>query len=121
FDTCSFYAPPGVLELGPDQDTISAVLCDTMPISRSLHIDADLGAVYDLTAIVTLPSGLTYLPGSATVIYAAGSGTEYPIEDPEILTDGRLRWVLDTLVPGLGGGLPGVNSTPLNSLDLHFQ
>ncbi len=121
YDTCSFFAPPGVLELMPNEDTIRAALCDTMPISRSLHLDSELGAVYDLTTIVTLPFGLIYLPGSATVTYEAGSGSVYPIDDPEILSDGRLQWVLDSLVPGLDQGLPGVNSSPLNSLDLHFQ
>ncbi len=120
-DTCSFFSPPGALEMIPNPDSISAVLCDTMPVSQSLHVNADLGAIYDLSVFVTLPQGLSYVPGSAVVVWEAGTGTAYPVSDPVVLPDGRLFWLLDSLVTGLLDGLPGSLSSPLNGLDLQFQ
>lgn len=121
YDTLSVIAAPGFLELQPDPDTLSGPLCAPMPETGILFINADQGAVYDLNATVTLPKGLSYVTGSASIVWPAGSGNAQPVIDPQILVDGRLQWTLTDLLPELAEGLPGVNSAPDNSLELHFQ
>ncbi len=120
-DTLSVISAPGLLELQPDPDTISGPLCAPMPETKILFINADLGAVYALTATVDLPPGLHYVSGSATIIWPAGSGNSQAVTDPQVLVDGRLVWTLTDLIPGLADGLPGVNSTPDNGLELRFD
>ncbi|MBK7344150.1 MAG: hypothetical protein IPJ06_14310 [Saprospiraceae bacterium] len=105
----------------PDTVNITADLCTPMPISHSLHTDAELGAVYLLTITAVLPKGLNYIPGTSAVRWPAGTGSLIPIDDPDILPDGRLEWIIDSLVAQLAGGLPGELSTPDNTFDLEFQ
>lgn len=121
WDSCGFYSPPGQLEMMPDTVNITADLCTPMPISHSLHTDADLGAVYLLTITAVLPKGLNYIPGTSAVRWPAGTGSLIPIDDPDILPDGRLEWIIDSLLAQLAGGLPGELSTPDNTFDLEFQ
>ncbi len=121
YDTLSVISAPGLLELQPDPDTISGPLCAPMPETNILFINADQGAVYDLNATITLPKGLSYTIGSATLVWPAGSGNPQPVTDPQILVDGRFQWTLTNLLPELAEGLPGVNSSPDNGLELHFQ
>lgn len=120
-DTCTFSSPPGVLGMQPSQDTLSAPLCTPMPLSHSIHFNAENGKAYDLQVIVTLPQGLSYIPGTAQIEWPENSGQFWTAVDPDMLPDGRLVWALDSLVSGLANGLPGQQNLPYHSLVLTFQ
>jgi hypothetical protein len=118
---CSFIAAPGLLELAVDEQPITAELCDTMPHTRILYLNADLGAAYQIASVVQLPTGLRFVPGSASVRWPQQSGPSIPLPDPVFLPDNRLVWELYQYLPTFDSGLPGVLSDPENGLELSFQ
>lgn len=118
---CSFFTPPGLLELAVDTVAQSGVLCDSMPQTRVLYLNADLGAAYRTRTEIQLPSGLHYVPGSALIRWPQQSGPFTAIPDPVMLPGNRLVWELYDLLPTSDSGLPGVLSDPENGLELIFQ
>jgi gliding motility-associated-like protein len=118
---CSFISAPGLLELAVDEQPISAALCDTMPHTRILYLNADLGAAYQIKSVVQLPAGLQYVPGSALIRWPQQSGPAITLPDPVFLPDNHLAWELHQYLPTSDFVLPGVLSDPENGLELFFQ
>lgn len=119
--TCAFAAASGLLELATDEKPVHGALCDTMPQTRILYLNADLGAAYQMRSIVHLPDGLEFVPGSASMRWPQETGPFVPLPDPIFLSDNRLAWELYTFLPTVDSGLPGVLSDPENGLELQFQ
>lgn len=115
---CNFRTMPGILDMMPNQDTIRALLCDTMPYIHAIYMDADIGALYALKSEIKLPQGLQYLPGSSQISWP--DGTPYMlIPDPQFLPNNTLLFDLSsTLLPSLY--LPGVLHSPANVIALQF-
>ena len=119
---CSVVSAQGVLEIDPDNQAISAPLCEQMPWSEIEIFDAGNGAIYNMQVELQFPPGLSYQPNTAEIAYPTEDGNYFSIDDPIDIGGGIYRWsihdILDSL---LAHGLPGVLTAPLNSLSLRFK
>lgn len=119
--TCTVTSPPGVIDLTPDTVVLSAGLCEEMPWSYLEVFDAGLGAVYDLLVNAQLPPGLIINLGSSEMEWPAGSGNFTLVNDPIDLGNNLYQWNVTDALDTLSHGLPGVNSSPANSVVIRFK
>jgi gliding motility-associated-like protein len=95
-------------------------LCDTTDWFTVNIYNANLGNAYDLFYSVLLPDGLIYEPGTAQIAYPDGANF-LSTTDPVSLPNNQYSWRVNDLLTALNDGLPAVNKSPLNALQIRFR
>ena len=117
----SVISPPGELELEFDGPTGEYELCEELPYFTATIFNAQLGDVYDVLLDITLPEGLTIVPGSSQILYPEGGNWE-SISDP--IWDGSQFYLydLDSLNQTIReDGLLGFNQPPYDKVQIRFK
>jgi gliding motility-associated-like protein len=120
-DTISIEVLPGLMDMQTTDQAREVELCHAVQ-SKTLYFNAELGHAYNLEAEVTFPRGMRIIPGSAVLIYPAGSGNSIAIGDPEQLDIRHFIWRLDDWIEDwVDKGLPGVQTIPGNDFEIQFD
>ena len=120
-DTITIEVLHGLMDMQTEEEDKEVDLC-TQISTQTLYFNAELGHAYDVQAEVILPRGMQIVPGSALLIYPAGSDNEMVIGDPQLLEGRHYRWWMDDwMMDWIEEGLPGVETIPGNDFEIRFE
>lgn len=120
-DTITIEVLHGLMDMQTEEEDKEVDLC-TQISTQTLYFNAELGHAYDVQAEVILPRGMQIVPGSAVLIYPAGSDNEMVIGNPQLLEGRHYQWWMDDwMLDWIEEGLPGVETIPGNDFEIRFE
>lgn len=113
--------PGSVVDLQPETTDSDISLCTE--ITNIIYVyNAGLGAAFDMNVGLTLPTGMTLIPGSCRLYYPSGGTQSFIIPDPVLSSGNNFSWVLNDIWPlHKLSGLNGTVFAPNNGFDIEFK
>jgi gliding motility-associated-like protein len=113
--------PGSVVDLQPETTDSDISLCTE--ITNTVYVyNAGLGTAFDMNVGMTLPTGMTLIPGSCRLIYPSGGTQSFAIPDPLLMNGNNFSWILNDIWPVHKlSGLNGTAFSPNNGFDIEFK
>lgn len=95
-------------------------LCDTTDYIFATILNGDLGRAYDVKLYMTLPTGLSFIPGEMEYRYPSNNSWR-ALSLPDLVSGNQYVWNLGSYISTGDSSLVGIDSVPNNKFDIRLR